>query len=518
MHYFSTLLLAIVVAITSLFGSDPIQADPGDQLFKLLPGDRSWRSDFGQSMAMDNGFIAIGAHLDRENGYFSGAAYLFDASTGDLISKLMAPDGRKGDMFGFSIAIGNGIVAVGANRDDDNGDRSGSAYTFDASSGTPIAKLRASDGAADDEFGYSIAIDDGIVAIGAVYDGDKGRRSGAAYLFDAITGVQLAKLVPDDGVEDDLFGSSIAIDNGVVAVGAPHDDDHGDASGSAYLFSASTGIQLAKLLPTDGIVLAKFGTAIAIDQDVVAVGAPLDNSNGRRSGSAYLFDVSTGTQLVKIFPDEGAEDDWFGFSIAIDSSVVAVGALGDGNQGTSTGAAYLFDRFSGAQIANLLPSDGAEKDLFGCSIAVDNGVVSVGALGGDGNGRGKGTGSAYLFTTGDVESCLELSLDNLVAGERAIFVISGGTPGAKAITVCGIKPGQTSIYDIAGYCASFGIRSVKQRSLIGGSNRSFESNGEINFRLNVPIQFVGLTILLQSAQQSNCPDECTSNLINAVIQ
>ena len=133
-----------------------------------------------------------------------------------------------------------------------------------------------------------------------------------AYLFNATTGQQLHKLLPTDGAAGDSFGYSIAIDNGVVAVGALWDDDNGDNSGSAYLFDASTGEQLHKLLPDDGAAGDEFGSAIAIDNGVVAVGADRDDEHGDNSGSAYLFDASTGQQLHKLFPDDGAEDYRFG--------------------------------------------------------------------------------------------------------------------------------------------------------------------------------------------------------------
>ena len=115
-----------------------------------------------------------------------------DVLEGELISGLQASDdGAKDNIFGYSIAISNGVVAVGAHWDDDNGNYSGSAYLFDASTGAQIAKLLPSDGLTWDYFGYSIAIDNGVVAVGAPYAGN----AGAAYLFNASTGEQIAKLL-----------------------------------------------------------------------------------------------------------------------------------------------------------------------------------------------------------------------------------------------------------------------------------------------------------------------------------
>ncbi len=94
-------------------------------------------------------------------------------------------------------------------------------------------ELLPNDGAVNDRFGWSIAIDDCIVAVGALWNDDNGIDSGSAYLFDASTGAQLFKILPRDGAADDWFGYSIASDNGIVAVGAPHEQC---PDGSAYLF------------------------------------------------------------------------------------------------------------------------------------------------------------------------------------------------------------------------------------------------------------------------------------------
>ena len=106
-------------------------------------------------------------------------------------------------------------------------------------------------------------------------------------------GDQLAKLLPDDGAQGDLFGVSVAISGAIAIVGATSDDDNGDASGSAYLFDTTTGRQIAKLLPNDGAAKDNFGRSVAISGATAIVGAPLHDDNGTDSGSAYLFDASS---------------------------------------------------------------------------------------------------------------------------------------------------------------------------------------------------------------------------------
>ncbi len=386
---FCALLTGIVIIAVPVWGQ-VINEDT-----KLVANDGAAYDGFGKSVAIAGGMIAIGAWDDDDNGPGSGSAYVFDAATGGQLVKLLPNDGGAGEAFGISIAIDNGIVAVGAWSDGDSGTWSGSAYLFDASTGTQLFKLLSTDGAADDWFGSSIAIADGIVAVGAYKDDDNGTNSGSAYLFDASTGMQLFKLLPDDGSEDDEFGNSIAIAGGVVAVGAHQDNPYDSWSGSAYLFDASTGLQLAKLIPLDGEALDQFGESIDIDGDVVAVGARFGDTFGH--GWAYLFDATSGAQTAKLVPADPAIGANFGMSVGIDNGEVVVGAFKDDDNGFQSGSAYRFDASSGAETAKLLPSDGASGDYFGQSIAIENGVVVVGALQDDDNGLS--SGSAYVFGT-----------------------------------------------------------------------------------------------------------------------
>jgi hypothetical protein len=255
-------------------------------------------------------------------------------------------------------------------------------------------KLLPSDGATSDYFGYSVAISGTTAIVGAYGDGDNGGYSGSAYLFDTTTGTQIAKLLPSDGAGDDLFGNSVAISGTTAIVGAYGDDDNGGYSGSAYLFDTTTGTQIAKLLPSDGAVNDFFGTSVAISDTIAIVGAYLDDDNGTNAGSAYLFDTTTGTQIAKLLPSDGAANGRFGTSVAIIGTTAIVGAYGDDDNGGDSGSVYLFDTTTGTQIAKLLPSDGAADDNFGYSVAISGTTAIVGAYGDDDNGGD--SGSAYL--------------------------------------------------------------------------------------------------------------------------
>lgn len=358
---------------------------------KLLPSDGAASDGFGHAAAIDAGVVVIGAPFDVTGGVSSGSVYLFDAATGVELRKITPVDGAAGDEFGYSVAISAGRVVVGARRDGDQGPGSGSAYLFDATTGTLLAKLLASDGAAGDEFGFAVSIDGDTIAVGSKRDDDNGMDSGSLYLFSALSGVQLAKLLPSDGGLNHNFGESVDLDGGVVAVGA---HGAGFLAGSAYLFDVSTGAQLHKVLPNDTHANMFFGQSVALDGGVLLVGAWADSIFFDHSGSAYLFDVATGAQLTKLVPSDGHDRDHFGFSVALDAGVAAIGADEDDDSAFDAGSAYLYDVASGTLMTKVLASDGAVGDAFGSAIAIEGGVVVVGAPRDD--DLGDSSGSAYL--------------------------------------------------------------------------------------------------------------------------
>lgn len=161
--------------------------------------------------------------------------------------KLLAGDGAANDYFGYSVAVDGDTAVIGTYGDDDKGDLSGSAYVFvRAADGTwgQQAKLTAADGATGDMFGGSVSVSGDTAVIGANKDDDKGDDSGSAYVFvRTANGMwhQQAKLIAaEDGAEYDYFGVGVSVSGYTAVIGVYGDDDKGDYSGSAYVFSSAS--------------------------------------------------------------------------------------------------------------------------------------------------------------------------------------------------------------------------------------------------------------------------------------
>ena len=213
---------------------------------KLTASDGSANDYFGHNVSISGETVVVGAFQDDDNGSGSGSAYVFDRDefgTWSETAKLTASDGSAIDYFGFSVSISGEIVVAGAYRDSGNDNSSGSAYVFDRDEfGTwsETAKLTASDAAGGDYFGKSVSISGETVLIGADYDNDNSADSGSAYVFErdgAGTWSETAKLTASDGAANDYFGWKVSISGESMVVSANFDDDNGSNSGSAYVFN-----------------------------------------------------------------------------------------------------------------------------------------------------------------------------------------------------------------------------------------------------------------------------------------
>ena len=250
-------LMKCLLFLTVLMAASAANAaiDPA-KMQKLLAGDGAEKDWFGYRVAIDGDTAVIGA-MDDDKGTDSGSAYVFVRAadgTWSQQAKLTADDGAAWDNFGYSVSVSGDTAVIGANWDDDKGSSSGSAYVFiRAADGTwsQQAKLTAVDGAAWDEFGISVSICWDTAVIGAMYDDDNGSGSGSAYVFVRAadgTWSQQAKLTADDGAAYDSFGGSVAVSGDTAVIGAIGDNDKGDFfSGSAYVFGGTSVVAAAKI-------------------------------------------------------------------------------------------------------------------------------------------------------------------------------------------------------------------------------------------------------------------------------
>ena len=264
-------MVAVFGVATLMFGA-VLAATPDTELAKIVSSDIKPGDQFGHSTAMSGDTIVVGApgKTNPFYGYFGfGAAYVFVRDGGGWVeqAKLIADDAITlgGGFFGYSVAISGDTIVLGAMRDDDSGHDAGAAYVFVRSGTTwsQQAKLKASDGDADDEFGISVAVDGETIVVGAHEDDDAGSDSGSAYVFvrTGTTWSEQVKLVASDASSPSHFGIAVAVSGDTALIGAKFDAAF---FGSSYVFvrSGTMWSEQSKLLASDGASGDEFGNTL----------------------------------------------------------------------------------------------------------------------------------------------------------------------------------------------------------------------------------------------------------------
>src|SRR5712691_6750086 len=349
--------------------------------------------------------------------------------------KLTASDAAANDRFGYSVATNGNTVVVGAYGKNSN---TGAAYIFERNQGGAenwgqVKKLTASDAAGGDDFGSSVAINADTVMVGAW---GKNSSAGAAYIFERNQGGaeywgQVQKLTASDAAASGYFGYSVSINSDTVVVGA-----YGKQPGAAYIFERNRGGaehwgQVQRLTASDGVGGDQFGISVAINIDTVAVGA--NHGNRGTSGAVYIFErnqngLESWGQVKELTADDAALLDEFGISVAIDGDTLVVGAWAI-NLATG-GAAYIFERNQNGvegwgEVQKLTASDAAAHDQFGSSVGIDSDTVVVGAV-----GKNSNTGAAYTFELTSTPTPTPTPTVNASCG----FTANLGSPPAPAAT------------------------------------------------------------------------------------
>ena len=366
------------------------------ETLKVLPtGAPDIGDNFGSAVALDGNTAVIGATQHTVAASFSGAAYIVNATTGQELFQLATAQADRSDNFGFDVAIDGGTVIVGANRKDALGDNSGAAYLFDAATGQQLHELLPLDGGEGDEFGCSVDISGNRAIVGAHWADEGGIHRGAAYIFDVTTGQQVFKLVDPAPDDSDYFGDSVAIDGNYAAVGADRRRGVASDTGAVYVYDVTTGQQLMELTASDAAQGDYFGGSVAISGDRLIVGAPGEDYYAMSSGSAYLFDLVTGQELFKLGASDPGQSDSFGLDVDIAGDLAIAGAQGESDGGDLAGAAYVFDLLTGRQVFKLTASDADPLDFMGGAVGLSGHTAIVGAVGDD--EAGQGAGAAYVY-------------------------------------------------------------------------------------------------------------------------
>lgn len=384
--------------------SRPVVAD-------LTPDDLAPFDHLGMRVAVSGRWVVAGADGDDASPWDAGVARVWLRTAdgfedhGPLVPSRVAPS----EHFGWSVAAGDGVLAVGAPGADVDGVAGAGAvevYLLDEhgvwrSRQRLVAPTPAYSGA----FGDLVRLDGERLVVGA--PGEAADR-GAAYVFrrvGAAGGFAFeGRLVPADALVGGALGRAVAIDGALAVVGAPEGAD----GGAAWVFRFDNGawVDAGRLAPPVLAPGARFGGSVAIRDGLVLVGADGDLVGDlEQAGSVWVFEPGwdgdgawrVRARLTDPLPRAQGH---FGGEVHFDGQLAAVGAWQGDGAAPGAGAVTLFTPTKGAwtPLARLVDLDGAPGDRFGVGVGLGAGLVVVGAWSSDTAGTDAGRLLAFSVT------------------------------------------------------------------------------------------------------------------------
>jgi hypothetical protein len=354
------------------------------------PGPAGDDDGFGVSLAISGNTIVAGAPF--ENGG-AGAVYI-STDSGVSWTKVPNPNPIANDNnFGLRVAVNGNTIVIGSPNDDGGGTYRGAIYiSLDSGLGfTRVPNPGPSED--DDAFGASVAVWGSAIVAGAPFDNTGGTWRGAVYIS-TDSGVNWSKK-PNPGpgaANNDRFGYSVALSGSTIVAGVPNDDTGGTNRGAVYISSDLGGIWSKVPNPEPSADNDQFGFSVAIMGNTIVSGAPYDDTGGANRGAVYIS-TDSGVNWDKVTnPGPGASDgDSFGWSVGVSGSTIVGGAPFDDTNGSDRGAAYVStdSGVNWTKVPNPGPGEN-NGDQFGYSVGVTDSTIIVSATDDDTGGPNRG--------------------------------------------------------------------------------------------------------------------------------
>lgn len=367
-------------------------------------------------------YYVVTAHRGDDGASGAGGAYVFDANDPSASpTKLLSPDAYQNQFLGMSSAASSKHIVLGTWRDDggNSSDYSkGAAYVYDVNdlTATPT-KLTALDGQGGDRFGWSVAASSDKIYVGASNDNNQGTATtdGAVYVYDANDlSATPTRIDPFDAqtYPGKSFGASVDVNSDHLFVGAYYGTTATDqAMGAVYVYDvndlSATPTKLTAFDDNPGDN-ARYAQSLSASEDYLVVGAWRDTVGSDTVGSVYVYDLSDlSATPTKLTAFDGQGGDYFGYSIAVSSSYVFVGAKGDDDGSTpnssylnSSGSVYVYDLSDLSATPTKLTEPNAEPYAEFSRVAVFSDKLIIGA----GGGGNTDTGTAYVYDLNDLSA------------------------------------------------------------------------------------------------------------------
>lgn len=436
----------------------PLRAQ--DELQELVPNNSVQGDEFGVAVSADGPFAVVRSQE---------GAFIFEQAGADWVQRqeLVLPELETTANLGTSVALLQGLAAVGTPLGEQGGMITGTVHLFEESAGTWTygTELAPSGFGNARLFGYSLDFDESggprRLLVGDPLWAETFFPLGGAYLFEEGPGgwSQTDQFNATDGSGGDWYGTSVAVHGDLVAIGARLDDQILSNSGSVYLYSKSPSgdYQLEqKLVAPEQEDFGEFGRAIEMNDEWLVVSELRAEPTGLETGILHLYRRSADEWVPtqQLIAKEVSENDGFGISLDLDGDRLAVGSCYKDTAGIDEGAAYMFENRGGVwyQISRVSRDQGQSGDLFGWSVALTGDSLLCGTLKDYGSGVGV-PGTLHRFDASESTPCEAYTYDlgeafanpldwftgELLAGPVVLAITSSDLEAIGDVTLLGVS-------------------------------------------------------------------------------
>jgi outer membrane protein assembly factor BamB len=291
---------------------------------------------------------------------------------------------------------------VGAYNETANGyTGAGHVYVYSAKTGALLHTLTSPNAQANGQFsGFGVAVSGNIVVVGAWNEAANGyAEAGHAYIFNVATGALLRTLTSPNAQTGGEFGNGIAVNGNIVVVGAWHEAVNGFAgAGRAYIYSADTGTLLRSFTSPNTQTGGQFGDEVGVAGKIVAVGAETETADSlSAAGHAYTFNLLSGKLITAFTSPNPVTGGYFGSTVTLAGNVLGLGAQTETANGyTGAGRAYIYSADTGTLLRTFTSPNAQTGGQFGWAIALNGNTVDVSGWLETANGEA-GAGHVYIF-------------------------------------------------------------------------------------------------------------------------
>ena len=353
---------------------------------------------FGYSFAVDSGRMLVGCRGADVHGGESGACYAFVRNGSWLSSQKLCPSSVvAGDEFGHAVAMSTGRAFIGAPRCDAAGINAGAVWWYERIGDTWVERTRilAPYLPPSAAFGTKICASSNWIAVSAPRQTTVKSNDGAVHLFrwSGIGWIHQFKLTVPDAVIDDQFGNAVAMSDDWLVVGCRNRDSGGIDSGAVFVYhrDGPAWTLSQTLRAPDGLAGDSFGQSVAIDNDMLVIGAHRRDSMGvADAGGVYVFRLVNASWAwqATLGADSAGAGDWLGWSVSVENGLIAGSAVSEAGSDPDVGAIHVFADVAGVwhDVARVTLPNAVSLAAVGTSVQLTDGVLCFGAPGAFGSG------------------------------------------------------------------------------------------------------------------------------------